>query len=280
MIFYRKTSSIYYKQIVYPPEIRYKLEEYGLIIIGYGVDAPTRYRWKPERSFSFYGISCMVSGTGEYITPDKTQIRLYPGDAVFSVPECQYDVHGLQNEDPYVEVCIGFCGSLADWYFHSGIFQHGVHTLGWQKLHLIIQHLKTPTIQNILKGLLLLQELILKSNDAELKLQKPSVSRINKLIQLVSQDLSVIWNIEDMADFCNMSVNHFRNSFIIRTGSNPKLYFDRFRMRKAEIMLRTTQYSLNDIANQFGFSSQFHFSRRFKEITGYSPSDCRKERKK
>ena len=274
MIYYRQTSSVYYKQIVYPPEIRYELEKYGFIIIGYGLDAPTRYRWRPERSFPFYGISCMVSGTGEYITPDQTQIRLYPGDAVFSVPGCQYDIHGLQNEAPYVEVCIGFYGALADWYFYNKIFQSGVRTLGWQNLYRIIQLLEPPLLQNIMHGILLLQQLIIKSN--EIKSQEASISRIDKLIQLVSQDFSVIWSIEEMAEFCNMSVNHFRNYFINRTGSTPKLYFDRFRMRKAEIMLRTMQYSLRDIANQFGFTSQFHFSRRFKEITGYSPSDCRK----
>ena len=53
-------------------------------------------------------------------------------------------------------------------------------------------------------------------------------------------------------------------------------YIRKLRIEKAEQLIRSTQYSLTEIAYLTGFSDQSHFTRIFKKHTGKSPSAYRK----
>lgn len=53
-------------------------------------------------------------------------------------------------------------------------------------------------------------------------------------------------------------------------------YIRKLRIEKAEQLIRTTRYSLTEIAYLTGFSDQSHFTRIFKKHTGKSPSAYRK----
>ena len=45
------------------------------------------------------------------------------------------------------------------------------------------------------------------------------------------------------------------------------------RMLKAKLLLSTTAYSISEVADQIGFSSQSNFSSAFKKFTGITPSE-------
>ena len=59
-------------------------------------------------------------------------------------------------------------------------------------------------------------------------------------------------------------------------GKSPKQIIDEFLIGKIEQRLRTTNLTLQQIAAEFGFSSQNTFSKFFSQRTGMSPSEYRR----
>jgi AraC-like DNA-binding protein len=58
-----------------------------------------------------------------------------------------------------------------------------------------------------------------------------------------------------------------------RRGISPAFWIRRERLRGAELLLKTGNLPLKDIAARVGFSDAFHLSRSFKEVYGASPRD-------
>lgn len=62
------------------------------------------------------------------------------------------------------------------------------------------------------------------------------------------------------------------------TGMSPNSYINSLRIEKAKNLLLHYKKSVEETSYLCGFSSQFYFSRRFKEYTGYTPSEYKKNR--
>ena len=60
-------------------------------------------------------------------------------------------------------------------------------------------------------------------------------------------------------------------------GVTPKEYADVLRLRAAKEMLTASQNRVIDVAYQAGFSSLAAFNRFFKQQTGQTPTEYRKE---
>lgn len=82
--------------------------------------------------------------------------------------------------------------------------------------------------------------------------------------------------LEDLAAIVHFHPNYFISFFRKYFGSPPLRYVSAARLERAKVLLKTTQDSVSSIAEQTGFHGPYHFSRRFKEYTGFSPSDFRK----
>lgn len=54
------------------------------------------------------------------------------------------------------------------------------------------------------------------------------------------------------------------------------MYMRKLKIEKALTLIKTTNNSLTEIALECGFSDQSHFTRTFKELTGYLPHDYKK----
>jgi AraC-like DNA-binding protein len=59
-------------------------------------------------------------------------------------------------------------------------------------------------------------------------------------------------------------------------GFSPLNYLINIRISEAIKLLKTPNISLTDIALDTGFYSSQHFSTTFKKLTGYTPSEFRK----
>jgi len=82
----------------------------------------------------------------------------------------------------------------------------------------------------------------------------------------------------DLARDAGMPYDAFRRAFRQHTGLAPHQYHRRIRMRRAEILLLHTGWTLQRIADELEFDSAFHFSTAFKIHSGEAPSHWRQSR--
>ena len=60
------------------------------------------------------------------------------------------------------------------------------------------------------------------------------------------------------------------------TGMTPMEYLMEYRIKNADIQLKTTEKSISDIAYECGFGDSAYFSRCYKKRRGITPSAARR----
>ena len=71
------------------------------------------------------------------------------------------------------------------------------------------------------------------------------------------------WTVEKLAALANMSRSAFAARFKARLGEAPLEYLTRWRMFRAGVLLRSTERSLAEIANEVGYESDAALSKAF-----------------
>lgn len=80
-----------------------------------------------------------------------------------------------------------------------------------------------------------------------------------------------------LAALCNISDVHFRKIFHSIYNTSPHKYIHNLRILRAKELLKSGEYSIFAVAEICGFGSDCAFSRDFKQTTGMSPSDYKKQ---
>jgi len=95
--------------------------------------------------------------------------------------------------------------------------------------------------------------------------------RLEGAFECISRRYSEDITLDELASICGMSPCYFCRVFKAVTGCSPIAYLSEYRISKAEILLRSSDTSMADIAAAVGFSDTCYFSRSFKRIRGMSP---------
>lgn len=100
----------------------------------------------------------------------------------------------------------------------------------------------------------------------------PAVERI---LRLVHENLEKDWTLAEAAKAANMNPSYFSDVFRRKTGDTFTKFLAIQRVEKARTLLESTNLRISEIAFSCGFRTISQFNRRFKEVTGKSPSDIR-----
>lgn len=84
------------------------------------------------------------------------------------------------------------------------------------------------------------------------------------------------WDASSLAALVNLSPSRFRHLFKQETGTGPAQYLKDFRVRKAEMMLRTTFLTVKQVLKQVGLGSNTHFVNDFRKLHGMTPTAYRR----
>jgi AraC-like DNA-binding protein len=101
--------------------------------------------------------------------------------------------------------------------------------------------------------------------------------RIWQLQQELEKRLHYNWTVEAMADIANYSRPHLHRLFQSQFGRSPVQHLIYLRMERAQYLLTHTDWTLEQIGEQVGYSDVFNFSKRFKKSTGIAPGQFRKQ---
>ncbi|RDL44890.1 AraC family transcriptional regulator [Marinomonas piezotolerans] len=99
---------------------------------------------------------------------------------------------------------------------------------------------------------------------------------IEKLDQFIELNLSRRVHINQLANFCFLSVSQFHERFKERTGMTPHQYLIRKRLERAQLLLREGHPPIQ-VAEMCGFSSQSAMTNAFSQTLGITPLKYQKQ---
>jgi AraC-like DNA-binding protein len=96
--------------------------------------------------------------------------------------------------------------------------------------------------------------------------------RVKKVIRHIARHYAEKLTVRQMAAMTGLNPVYFGALFKRETGLSMEQYLIRTRVRNAENLLRSGEYTVASIAEHCGYTDVFHFSKQFKALTGLPPS--------
>jgi len=111
----------------------------------------------------------------------------------------------------------------------------------------------------------------------ELRYNRNQSELVRNVASYIRHHLSDAIKTEDISTSLFMSRSHLSTRFKSETGMNLTEYIHYIKISEAKHLLKHTDKSLLLISNYLGYSSQSHFTRSFKKMTGMSPMEYREK---
>ena len=242
------------------------------------------YKWGPGVRDHFL-IHFITGGKGTYTVGDMRR-PLSAGDVFIIFPGMEISYEADQD-DPWSYEWVGFNGSDARALLNASDFTPERLVMEkidfGERLHRSLcdvydsygsEFYNTVAMTGHLYGLLALlaekAETVdpVRDRDAEI---------IRRAIAFIDSRYSYTISIEDVAHFVGVSRSTLFRMFIRYLEISPKEYLERYRIRKASALLRTTDLTVGSIAASVGYDNGLYFSKAFRKMTGQSPTECRLE---
>lgn len=150
-------------------------------------------------------------------------------------------------------------------------------------MHLILSSVKTAeknkTFSNLaLKGMLdYLTAFILSSKSAfaDISEQSDIDLTVVKIIRYTKLHISEQLSVKYLSEVFGYTPNYFSYLFKSKTGMNYTEFLTHERLKLANILLKNSDISVNDIAVETGFESPAYFCRTYKKVFGKTPKKFR-----
>ena len=98
---------------------------------------------------------------------------------------------------------------------------------------------------------------------------------VDRVLQYIEENMDTSLDNDYLANVACMSKSHFIRTFHKIIGQTPAEYVQERRVVTAAFKLTTSDDSIDQIAQQYGFTNRFYFSRVFHKIMGTSPAAYR-----
>jgi len=217
---------------------------------------------------------------------DNIEQEIEPGDMMLLHPDARYH-YGLHPSEQ-------------EWRHYWAIFQprpQWNEWLNWQALDQGIFHLPlsgTPTLPMMEQLFRELIELKNETNAFRSDLQhnkleemliraracKPTEGalvdkRIEKACSYVLNHLTEQFNVEDVAEACNLSPSRIAHLFKEQMGVSLKAWSNNMRLQQARKLLISSNDTISEVAKQIGYDDPTQFAKTFKRNMGCSPREFR-----
>jgi AraC-like DNA-binding protein len=100
--------------------------------------------------------------------------------------------------------------------------------------------------------------------------------QIGAVLGLIHENPGGAWTVQSLASSAGMSRSAFASRFNRLVGEPPLHYLTRWRMQKAQRLLRDGRVPLSEVASRVGYDSEAAFSKAFKRAVGAAPGTYRR----
>jgi AraC-like DNA-binding protein len=98
-----------------------------------------------------------------------------------------------------------------------------------------------------------------------------------RIIMFLESNVSRRLSSGEISDHICMNYNYISGVFKEKTGMSIMEYHEKIRINEAARLLRNSNMNVSEVSSRLGFEDPLYFSRVFKKVTGYSPSDYIKQ---
>lgn len=143
------------------------------------------------------------------------------------------------------------------------------------------QYEKEKSLQDMLESQGILLQLFSRFTPPKselINIDDSSGLKIFQIIQFIDQNLEKTLSVKLLAKEACLSTDYFSRLFFRITKSRPIEYIQRKRIEKVQLLLATTNDSLEYISERTGLNNASYLTRLFKRFTGKSPGKYRNSR--
>ncbi len=230
-------------------------------------------RWflKPLKH-DFYTLSYVQQGHAKITVGNQTH-HAKPGQVLLYSPSVSYRA---QNVSPYMDYqTLIFRFTTGEQTRLPSTFAAST-TLALQRLLGMIhkQVLAARIDQRVIKSLLL-EILELAYKPASRQTVSPQATRVLDAMQWLREHLDEPFDMQRLAGSLNISASHLAHQFKEHADTSAGAYYLSLKMDQAKAMLCDSDLSLKAIADELGYASIHHFTRRFSAVVGMPPGAFR-----
>ncbi len=238
-----------------------------------------------DEAYARLAMVYVLRGTGSYVDDHGIRLQLKAGDLFFRFPDRRHS----SSVDPESQWLECFASVRSEWY-------DALKSIGLIKpdkvCYQIGEHNEIP--ERILRGIEQLE-----ASDTALTNHNVEFELVSLIRQILTRNLDIpqtdsshhkqletarerirtqstqSLSLEDMFDDLGLSYSRLRNLFRSTYGISPGDYRIQVRIEQACALLETTRDSIQEIADQLGYTDAFTFSKQFKQRIGVAPNHFR-----
>jgi len=247
---------------------------------------PPNRRPTTWRVLGSFAVVFIETGRGRYEDANGVLCDLRAGDAVLVKPQLEHRY--FPTDQGWTETYLVFDGPVFDFWDQNGWLDLGpvvrpAADRDWaETLRQVAGHHATDCEDgfNPWSSVCRMQSLLAQlfgQGDAGPSTRKPTgPAWIEAAKTKLAAGLDQLLDLQKLADELNVSYSTFRRSFTRAVGVSPGRYRAGLVIDEARQMMQHTALSDKQISVQLGFTDAQHFSRRFKQIVGRTPTAFRR----
>lgn len=243
-----------------------------------------------ERIMGDFELICIVGGESNITIGNKVYTCM-AGDAVLIPP---FTMHKIQtpSSNPHENYWIHF--DLYPFYLQKDFISAVLGNVGYmlrlglsKELVSLYQLLKieiesekpgrglfvsTILVQVIIEILRLKKSPVLLENSIT-SIHPGEAEIVRKSLDLIQNNIFNRIGLADIISQLHISESYLFKSFSVILKMPPNQFIQLVKIKKAEQLMKSTQYSMKEISDMLGFSSPFYFSKVYKKFYKVSPRE-------
>ena len=231
----------------------------------------------------FYLIHLVIRGKGTFILNNRS----YPvqtGDAFLIYPNMPIN-YIADEKDPWEFWWVGFNGTDAGFLLDATRFslKNPVISLSnpdafrdlLADIYAVRGNLPHETIQMSARLYSLLAFLIRDNENILGQKVEQGTAQFQHACDYIAEHYGEFITVNDVARAMGISRSRLYRIFMQQIAESPQKYLTEFRIRRACILMASSEKSIKEISFKVGFKDQMYFSTVFKSVIGTTPTEFR-----